>query len=174
MVVSYNVGVPYESCNVVNMGDVMLWGHHVVDNSEISGSILVCKEYSNKQQHIISTNNRKNLKLLDVQITRNIESGQTYTVTGEIVDVGNNNSTKVLFYKTNVNEINNENNILLKEMSYAPVNKNQRGTESESDSPISSKVSSNSTPKAEPSSPNSTPITSTSSSKLLPAQNQSI
>ena len=100
------------------------------------------------------------------------------------MDVGNNNSTNVLFHKTNVihldverrldNEINNKNNILLKEMSYAPVNKKRQGTESKSDSPISSKATSKSIPTADLSSPNSTPITSTYSSKLLSAQNQSI
>ena len=72
------------------------------------------------------------------------------------------------------NEINNENYILFKEMSYAPVNEKRRGTESESDSLISSKATSNSIPTADLSLPNSTPITSTYSSKLLPAQNQSI
>ena len=50
--------------------------------------------------YILSTNNRKNQNLLDVQIKRNIESGQTYTVTEKTLDVGNNNSTKVLFHKT--------------------------------------------------------------------------
>ena len=85
-----------------------------------------------KKTHILSNDNRKNKKLVDVQIKRNLESGQTYIVTGKTVDVGNNNSTKVLFHKTNVihldverrldNEINNKNNILLKEISYAPVN----------------------------------------------------
>jgi len=72
------------------------------------------------------------------------------------------------------NEINNENNILLKEISYAPVNEKRRRTESKSDSPILSKATSNSIPIDDLSSPNSTPITSTYSSKLLPVQYQSI
>ena len=141
-------------------------------------------ECSKEQQQILFTDNRKNQKLLDVQIKRNIESGQTYIVTGETVDVDNNNSTKVLFHKTNVihldvkrrldNEINIKNNILLKEMPLAPVNVKRRGTESETDSPISLKATSKSTPTVDLSSPNSTPITFTYSSKLLSAQNQSI
>ena len=47
--------------------------------------------------YIISTDNRKHQKLLDVQIQSNIESGQNYTVTRESADVRNNNSIKVLF-----------------------------------------------------------------------------
>ena len=100
------------------------------------------------------------------------------------MDSASNNSTKVLSHKTTATHLdvkrrpnhvtNNENNISLKEMSYAPVNKKQRGTESESDIPLSTKVPSNSLPKAETSSPNSTPIQSTYPSKLLPAQNQRI
>ena len=72
------------------------------------------------------------------------------------------------------NDINNENNISLKGISYAPVNKNRRRTESKSDSPISSTATPNSIPTADLSSLYSTPISSSYSSKLSPAQNQRI